>query len=127
MSQYAHPDVLIDVQWLADHLDDPNLRILEVDMSSETYKNAHLPGAVFWTTKDLQLPDGSINLEAIAFEQLMSRSGITHETTVVAYGSYPGTGGWIFWLLNLFGHHQVKVLNGGYQQWQAAGDPCTGG
>ncbi|MEM8778023.1 MAG: sulfurtransferase [Cyanobacteria bacterium P01_G01_bin.49] len=125
MSQYAHPEVLIDVQWLAEHLDDSNLRILEVDMSPEPYKNAHIPGAVFWTIKDLNLPDWSLNLDPIAFEQLMSRSGITNETTVVAYSSYPGTGGWIFWLLKLFGHEKVKVLNGGYQQWQAAGYPLA--
>jgi thiosulfate/3-mercaptopyruvate sulfurtransferase len=65
MSQYAHPEVLIDTQWLAEHLNDPDLRIVEVDMSSETYKNAHIPGAIFWRITDLLLPDWRMNLDAI--------------------------------------------------------------
>ncbi|MDJ0717178.1 MAG: rhodanese-like domain-containing protein [Prochloraceae cyanobacterium] len=126
MSQYAFPEVLIDIQWLAEHLQDPDLRIIEADMSPEAYQNAHIPGAIFWLiTKDLMLPDLTLNLDKIAFEQLMSKSGITKETTVVAYGSYPGMGGLIFWFLKLFGHDKVKVLNGGYQKWKAEGYPLA--
>ncbi len=125
MFQYAHPEVLVDTQWLANHLNDPNLRIIEVDMSPEPYQNAHIPGAVFWTFTDLLLPNWRVNLDAIAFEKLMSQSGITNETTVIAYGSYPGTGGWIFWLLKLFGHENVRVLNGGYQKWKTEGRPLA--
>ncbi len=66
-----------------------------------------------------------MNLDQTAFAALMSRSGITPETTVIAYGSYPGTGGWIFWLLHLLGHENVRVLNGGYQKWQAEGRPLA--
>lgn len=122
MSQYAHPEVLVDTQWLADRLSDSNLRIVEVDMSPELHKNTHIPGAVFWNIfTDLLLPDWRMNLDPIAFEKLMSRSGITPETTVIAYGSYPGTGAWIFWLLKAFGHEDVRVLNGGYQKWMAEG------
>lgn len=126
MSQYAYPEVVVDTDWLANHLHDPNLRIIEVDTSPEPYKNAHIPGAVFWNIfADILLPDLSMNLDAIAFAKLMSRSGITNETTVIAYGSYPGTGGWIFWLLKLFGHAHVKVLNGGYQKWQLESRPLS--
>lgn len=74
---------------------------------------------------DLVLPDLRQNLEVNHIEQLLSRSGITNETTVVAYGSYPGTGAWIFWLLKLFGHSDVRVLNGGHQKWMAKGRPVT--
>jgi thiosulfate/3-mercaptopyruvate sulfurtransferase len=96
MTHYAHPDVLIDTQWLADHLNNFNLRVVEVDTSLGPYKDAHIPGAVFWNIfTDLLLPDLSMNLDAIAIEKLLSRSGITNETTLVAYGSYPGTGAWI--------------------------------
>ena len=126
MTNYAHPEVLIDTQWLADHLNDPNLRVVEVDMSPEPYKDAHIPGAVFWNIfADLLLPDLSINLDATAMEKLLSRSGITEKTTIVAYGSYPGTGAWIFWLLKLFGHQNIRVLNGGHQKWIAEGRPVT--
>lgn len=126
MSQYAHPSVLIDTQWLENHLNDPNVRIIEVNMSPEPYKNAHIPGAVFWNIfTDLLLPDFKINLDAIAFQKLMARSGITNNTTVIAYGSYPGTGAWIFWLLQVFGHENVKVLNGGYQKWKSEGRPLA--
>ena len=58
-------------------------------------------------------------------EKLLSRSGITEEMTIVAYGSYPGTGAWIFWLLKLFGHQDIRVLNGGHQRWMAEGRPVT--
>jgi len=126
MSQYAYPEVLIDTQWLANHLSDSNVRVVEVDTSPEPYKNAHIPGAVFWNIfTDLLLPNLSINLDPIAIEKLLSRSGIDNNTTVVAYGSYPGTGAWIFWLLKLFGHQDVRVLNGGHQKWLAESRPVT--
>lgn len=126
MTNYAHPEVLIDTQWLADHLNEPDIRLLEVDMSPEAYQNNHLPGAVFWNIlTDLLLPDLGLNLDKTAIEKLLSQSGITHETTVIAYGSYPGTGAFIFWLLKLFGHQNVCVMNGGHQKWMAEGRPVT--
>ncbi|MEH2465442.1 rhodanese-like domain-containing protein [Nostoc sp.] len=124
MSQYADSSVLVDTQWLANHLNDPNVRIIEVDMSLEPYKNAHIPSAVFWNIfTDLLLPDLKMNWDAQAFEKLMARSGITNDTTVIAYGSYPGTGAWIFWLLKVFGHENARVLNGGYQKWKSEACP----
>lgn len=126
MSQYAYPEVLVDSQWLMDHLNDSTIRVVEVEMSPELYKKAHIPGAVFWNIlTDLLLPDLRMNLEATAIEALLSRSGISNDTTVVAYGSNPGTGAWIFWLLKLFGHKLVRVLNGGHQKWMAEGRPVT--
>jgi thiosulfate/3-mercaptopyruvate sulfurtransferase len=126
MSQYAHPEVLVDTQWLNDRLTDPNLRILEVDMSSKLYKGAHIPGAMFWNIlSDMLLPNLAINLDPIAFQSLLSRSGITPDTTVIAYGSYPGTGAFIFWLFKLFGHDNIRVLNGGYQKWKSEHRPLA--
>ncbi len=126
MSQYAHPEVLVDTNCLENHLDDPNIRIVEVDMSPAPYENAHLPGAVFWNIlTDLLQPDWRINLDAKSFEKLMSKSGIANDATVIAYGSYPGTGAWIFWLLKLFGHQNVRVLNGGYQKWKLENRPLA--
>ncbi|MEM0981275.1 MAG: sulfurtransferase [Cyanobacteria bacterium P01_H01_bin.58] len=126
MSHYAHPEVLVDTQWLAEHLDDAQVRIVEVDMSPEPYQDAHIPGAVFWNIfTDLLKPDLSLNLQPAAIAKLLSQSGISPETTVVAYGSYPGTGAWIFWLLHLFGHRNVYVLNGGHRKWVAEGRPIA--
>lgn len=126
MSGYAHPEVLVDTQWLLEHLKDPNVRVVEVDVSSQPYKDAHIPGAVFWNIfTDLLLPDLHINFDLVAMEKLLSRSGITERTTVVAYGSDPGTGAWIFWLLKVFGHSDVRVLNGGHQKWMAEGRPVV--
>lgn len=126
MTNYAHPEALIDTQCLADHLNDVNLRIVEVDISPEIYQNAHIPGAVFWNLfTDLLQPNLCQNLNATAIEKLLAQSGITNEMTVVAYGSNPGTGAWIFWLLKLFGHQNVRVLNGGYQKWLAQNRPVA--
>jgi len=126
MTDYVNPNAIVSTQWLADHLNDPKVRIVEVDMNPQQNQNAHILGAVFWNIfTDLARPDLRLNLEASAVEGLLSRSGITPETTVVAYGSYPGTGGCIFWLLTLFGHTRVRVLNGGHQKWKAEGRPVT--
>lgn len=126
MTDYAHPEVLIDTQWLAEHLNDSHLRVVEVDMSPDPYRDAHIPGAVFWNIfTDLLRPDLRMNLDAAAIAKLLSRSGVTNEMMVVAYGSYPGSGAWIFWLLKLFGHQDVRVLNGGHQKWMAEGCPVA--
>jgi thiosulfate/3-mercaptopyruvate sulfurtransferase len=126
MSHYAHPEALVSTQWLMEHLNDPTVRIVEVDMSPEPYKAAHIPGAIFWNIfTDLLQPDLAMNLDPTDMEKLMSRSGISSDTTVVAYGSYPGTGALIFWFLKLFGHDKVYVLNGGHQKWVAEGHPLA--
>ena len=126
MSNYAHPEVLVDTQWLMDHLTDPTVRVVEVDMSPEPYQDTHIPGAIFWDIfTDLLNVDHSINLDPTAMGKLLSKSGISQETTVIAYGNYPGTGAWIFWILKTLGHDKVYVLNGGHQKWIAEGRPVT--
>ena len=126
MTDYACPDTLVDTQWLADHLDDPNVRIVELAMGPDLLENAHIPGAVFWSIfPDLSQPDMSIQLDQETIENVLSRSGISPETTVVAYGSDIAIGGVVFWLLTLFGHENVKVLNGGHQKWIAESRPVT--
>lgn len=68
ISQYAHSEVLVDTEWLANHLHEPNLRIIEVDMMSQPYKNAHIPGSVFWNIlTDILLPDWRMNLDAMGY------------------------------------------------------------
>jgi thiosulfate/3-mercaptopyruvate sulfurtransferase len=126
MNHYAHPEVLVDTQWLAERLNDPSLRVIEVDMNPNIYQDKHIPGAVFWNVlSDLFQPNLRINFDLTAIENLLSRSGITKDTTVIAYGSYPGTGAWIFWFLKMIGHPDVRVLNGGHQKWMEEGRPVT--
>ena len=123
---YTHPEVLVDTQWIANHLSDPNVRLIEGDTSSHAYDTGHIPGAVFWNLfTDLMLPNQHLNFDAVAIEGLLSRSGITNNTTVIAYGDYPAVGGFIFWLLKVFGHHDVRVLNGGRRKWVAEGRSLT--
>ena len=122
---YAHPDVLVSAEWLAGRLHDNSVQIVEVGMSPDSCA-AHIPGAVFWHIfTDLINPDFSQKLDPAAMATLLSRSGITPETTVIAYGSEPGTGGWMFWLLTLMGHRHVRVLNGGHRYWVKHGHPVT--
>lgn len=116
---YDHPEAFVDTQWVADHLNHPNVRLIEGDISSHAYDAGHIPGAVFWGFTDLMLPNQQLNFDPVAIEGLLSRSGITNDTTVVAYGHYPAVGGFIFWLLKVFGHHDVRVLNGGCPKWIA--------
>jgi thiosulfate/3-mercaptopyruvate sulfurtransferase len=126
MTDRAHPGVLIDTQWLADRLNDANIRVVEVDTTPDSCKDSRINGAVFWNIfTDLLLPDLSLNLDTKAIEKLLSQSGITPETTVVPYGSNPATGGWIFWLLKLFGHQNIRVLNGGVKKWVLEGRPVA--
>jgi thiosulfate/3-mercaptopyruvate sulfurtransferase len=126
MSQYATPEVLVDTHWLLARLDDPTVRIVEVDLTPDSYRERHLPGAIFWHIfSDLLLPNLRQNLDPIAIANLLSRAGIAPDTTVIAYGSIPDTGAWIFWLLKLCGHDNVVVLNGGYKHWLAAELPVT--
>ncbi|MEM6869254.1 MAG: sulfurtransferase [Cyanobacteria bacterium P01_C01_bin.121] len=126
MMGYSHPDSLIETQWLAAHLNNSSVRIIEVDMSLEACENVHIPGAVFWSIpSDLMTPDMGMNLDSRALSALLSKAGIFPETTVVAYGSNLATSASIFWLLKRFGHDNVYVLNGGHQKWMWEGRPVT--
>ncbi|MEM9152803.1 MAG: rhodanese-like domain-containing protein, partial [Cyanobacteria bacterium P01_F01_bin.3] len=126
MTGYSRPDSLVETQWLAAHLNDPSVRIIEVGMSPKDCENAHIPGAVFWSIfSDLMTPTLSMNLESGVLSALLSKSGISPETTVVAYGSNLAVSANIFWLLKCFGHDKVCVLNGGHQKWMVEGRPVT--
>lgn len=114
--------LVVDTRWAADHLHDPAVRFVEADMTPEEYDSGHIPGAVFWNMPlDLMRPDFSVNLDPDAMGALLSRSGIGQETTVVCYGRFAAAGAWLFWLLRVFGHADVRVLDGGRQKWIAEG------
>lgn len=116
---YANPDALVSTEWLANHLDDPNLRIVEVDEDTEAYGRDHIPGAIAWDwSRDLHHPLQRDYLERDGFSNLLSRAGVTDDTTVVLYG---GNNNWFaayaYWLLKLRGFDNVKLLDGGRLKW----------
>jgi thiosulfate/3-mercaptopyruvate sulfurtransferase len=121
-SAYAHPEALVDVAWIAAHLDDPAVRLVEVDVSPATYDRGHIPGAVMWNAYTDLRGNAYRPVSGEAIARLFSRSGISPETTVVFYG-YGGVLG--FWLMKLYGHDDVRLLNGSRDSWVQAGHDWT--
>jgi thiosulfate/3-mercaptopyruvate sulfurtransferase len=113
-------DVLVDSRWLAQHLGDPNLRVVEIDVSPAAYNAGHIPGAALWNVY-VDLKDANYRLiDREAFAQLVSRSGIDADTTVVFYGYAPAMG---VWLMKLYGHADARVLDCARDVWENDGLP----
>jgi thiosulfate/3-mercaptopyruvate sulfurtransferase len=111
-------DVLVDADWVASHLDDPDVRVVEVDVSSAGYDEGHIPGAILWDAyKDLRHPDFTPD-DVDELDELLGRSGITPETTVVFYGYAPHLG---HWLLDRHGHERILIMDGGREAWERSG------
>lgn len=124
---YAHPEVLVTTDWVAEHLDDPNVRLIESNEDPLVYPSGHIPGAVEidWV-RDLNDPVIRDYINREAFEALMSRLGITPETTVVFYGDKNNWWAtYAFWVFQLFGHTRAKIMDGGRQKWIDEGRPLT--
>ena len=126
MSQgYAHPENLVDTAWVAAHLDDPEVRIVESDEDYLLYDTGHIPGAVKvdWFTT-LQHPLRRDFLGKQEFEKMCSELGIANDTTVVFYGDKSN---WFacyaFWLFQYYGHENLKIMDGGRIKWQQEGRP----
>jgi thiosulfate/3-mercaptopyruvate sulfurtransferase len=122
MSGSGTPSPLVDTAWVAAHAGDPAVRLIEINRGA-VYAAGHLPGAIAWDWERDVL--GDFRLQPIAtatMETLLSRSGITPETTVVLYGTWPTLP---FWLLSLFGHRDVRLLDGGRDRWLAEGRDLT--
>jgi len=124
---YAHPEVLVETGWVAQHLDDPNLCLVEMDADTGLYNLGHIPNAVGWNWQvDTQHPVRRNIPTPQAFESLLGRSGIANDTTVVVYGD---RNNWFatyaFWLLKYYGHADVRLINGGRKKWVAEGRPLT--
>ena len=119
---YANPGALVSADWLTAHLDDPGVRVVEVDVSPKSYDEGHIPGAVFWDIYKA-LKDPSYRLvDDVAFANILGSSGIVPSTQVVFYGYGPVLG---YWLLKLYRHAGASVLNLSKQQWKADGRPWT--
>jgi thiosulfate/3-mercaptopyruvate sulfurtransferase len=114
--------VLVDPLWLAAHLTDPQLQVVEVDVSSAAYDDWHIDGAVLWSVYG-DLKDGNYDLVGTAdLQMLIERSGIRAESTVVFYGYAAAMG---FWIMKLFGHQDVRILDCSRDTWRAEGNPWT--
>ena len=126
-SGYVHPEVLVETSWVADHLNDSSIRLIEADEDVLLYEIGHLPGAVKldWHV-DVQDPISRDFLDQQDFEQLMSRWGIGNDTTVVLYGD---KNNWYacytFWLFTMYGKKNMKIMNGGRLKWEAEGRQLT--
>jgi len=118
----AVDDVLVEPQWLQEHLHDPGLRLVEVDVSPAAYDEGHIEGAVLWNVY-LDLKDPNYQLvDKTVIETLVTHSGIDADTTVVFYGYAPAMG---FWLMKLYGHDDVRILDCSRGMWQEGGRPWT--
>jgi thiosulfate/3-mercaptopyruvate sulfurtransferase len=120
-------DVLVSTDWLADHLNDPNVRVVEVDEDTSAYGKGHVPGAVAvnWNS-DLQDPLRRDFVSAEDFAKLQDRLGITNDTTVVLYG---GNNNWFaayaYWYYKVYGHRNVLLVDGGRKAWELEGRDLT--
>ncbi|MCX8103145.1 MAG: sulfurtransferase [Candidatus Bipolaricaulota bacterium] len=126
---YARPDVLVETGWVAEHLNDPSVRIVESDEDVLLYEQGHIPGAVKidWFT-DLQHPTKRDFLTKEQFEQLLSERGIANDTTIVFYGDkHNWYAAYSFWLFRYFGHddRKLKIMNGGRKKWIDEQRPLT--
>ncbi|HUX86827.1 MAG TPA: sulfurtransferase [Chloroflexota bacterium] len=120
---YAHPETIVDTSWVAEHLSDPNVRLIEVDVDTLSYDSGHVPGAVGWNWQT-QLSD-RVQRDLIsksALEGLLGGAGVAPTTTVVLYGDNNNWfAAWAFWQLKIYGHQDVRLMNGGRKKWTAEG------
>jgi thiosulfate/3-mercaptopyruvate sulfurtransferase len=123
---YAKP-VLVTTDWLTEHLNDPTVVVAEVDENPDLYEEGHVPGAIklHWRD-DLQDPIERDLVEKDSFEQLMSERGISNNTTLVVYGDKNNWfAAYAYWYLKIYGHKDVRILDGGRQKWIDEGRELT--
>ena len=120
MTDYAHPEVLVSTEWLAAHLEDPAVRVLEVDWEpASAYELGHVPGAalVDWK-RDINDPVRRDILSRDQFVSLMERLGVTPQTTLVLYGDMRNWfAAFAFWTFRIYGHADIRLVNGGRRKW----------
>lgn len=127
MGSYKHPEVLVSTEWVAKNLDTPGLRLVEVDVDTTSYDKGHIPGAVGWNWQT-QLQDGVRRdlIEREALEELLGKSGISNDTTVLLYGDNNNWfAAYAFWQLKYYGHENVRLIDGGRKKWIAEGRALT--
>lgn len=130
--QYAHPDVLVTTEWVADHLEDfqadeNDYRLIEVDVDTSSYDEGHAPGAVGWDWESELCDQVQRDIAPRdEFEDLLEESGISNETTIVLYGdNHNWFAAWAFWQLKYYGHNDVRLMDGGRAKWLEENRPIT--
>ena len=124
---YDHPEALVSTAWVAAHLDDPGVRVVESDEDALLYASGHVPGAVEvdWT-RDLNDPVERDYLDGERFAALMRRLGVTPETTLVFYGDKNNWWAcYAYWVFQLFGHANARIMDGGRLKWEKEGRPMV--
>lgn len=124
---YAHPEILISTEWMAQHLSDPDVRLIESNEDPLLYTSGHIPGAVEvdWTA-DLNDPLRRDYLHKTGFEALMRHIGVTPDTLLVFYGDKNNWWAtYAFWVFQLFGHQHARIMDGGRLKWEKEGRPMT--
>jgi thiosulfate/3-mercaptopyruvate sulfurtransferase len=127
MAQYAHPEMLVDTAWVLEHGRDAGIRLVEVDVDTAAYNQGHISGAIAWNWTT-QLCD-TVQRDIIpkdAFEKLMADSGVGNDTTVILYGDNNNWfAAWALWQMKIYGHKDVRLMNGGRKKWLAEGRELT--
>jgi thiosulfate/3-mercaptopyruvate sulfurtransferase len=124
---YARPDTLVDTEWVVEHLTDPRIRLVEVDVDTSAYDQGHIPGAVGWNW-NRELCDTKVRdvVSREMLEELLGRSGISNGTTIILYGDNNNWfAAWAFWQLKMYGHDDVRIMNGGRKKWLIEGREMT--
>ncbi len=126
MAEYAK-DVLVDTQWVEDHLSDDSVRIVEVDENHSLYKEAHIPGAIGFDWKsDLQDQVKRDMLGPAEFGELFGSHGVSSDHTIVLYGDRNNWfAAYTYWYLRYYGHDDVKLMNGPREKWISEGRPTS--
>lgn len=118
---YAHPEALVDADWVQAHSNDPKVRIVEVDVNTKAYDEGHISGAVaFDWQKELQDQVVRAPISKAGLEELLSQAGVDKDTTIVLYGDNNNWfAAWALWILKYYGHNDVRLLDGGRVKWLA--------
>ena len=127
MAEYANLRRLVETSWVEDQLENPKVRIVEVDVDTSAFEEGHLPGSIAWDwTRDLCDQATRDILSQRDFESLMRRSGIDNDTTVVLYGdNHNWFAAWALWQMVIYGHEKVCLMNGGRDLWLSEGRPLS--
>jgi thiosulfate/3-mercaptopyruvate sulfurtransferase len=127
MANYAHPEVLVDTEWVARHGSDAKVRLVEVDVDTKAYDEGHIPGAVAWAwTTQLADPVRRDILSQEQFEELLSASGVALVSTLIIYGDNNNWfAAWALWQAKIYGHADVRLVNGGRKKWLSEGRELT--
>ena len=127
MSDYAHAQMLVSTDWVNEHRNDPNVGIVEIDVDTEAYDQGHVPGAIGWNWQT-QLCD-TVQRDIISqadLEKLLGESGISNDTTIIVYGDNNNWfAAWALWQLKVYGHNDVRIMNGGRKKWLAESRELT--